>query len=81
MVGAQLRSLMAGVQTTIGAVAEGFWAEIPELQDRYLRVITLEEKVTIHNAFPLRRLSFDARTVAGSLIRLASDRQTVSGER
>ena len=32
-----------------------FWAEIPELEDRYLRVITLEDKVTIHNAFPDRR--------------------------
>jgi len=32
-----------------------FWAEIPELGGRYLRVITLEDKVTIHNAFPDRR--------------------------
>lgn len=32
-----------------------FWGEIQELQDRYLRVITLEDKVTIHNAFPDRR--------------------------
>jgi hypothetical protein len=32
-----------------------FWAEIPELDGRYLRVITLEDKVTIHNAFPDRR--------------------------
>jgi hypothetical protein len=32
-----------------------FWAEIPELGDRYLRVVTLEDKVTIHNAFPDRR--------------------------
>jgi hypothetical protein len=32
-----------------------FWGEIPELDDRYLRVITLEDKVTIHNAFPDRR--------------------------
>ena len=31
-----------------------FWAPIPELGDRYLRVITLEDKVTIHNAFPDR---------------------------
>ena len=31
-----------------------FWAAIPELGDRYLRVITLEDKVTIHNAFPDR---------------------------
>jgi len=31
-----------------------FWAAIPELENRYLRVITLEDKVTIHNAFPDR---------------------------
>jgi hypothetical protein len=31
-----------------------FWAPIPEFGDRYLRVITLEDKVTIHNAFPDR---------------------------
>jgi len=32
-----------------------FWAEIEELEGRYLRVITLQDKVTIHNAFPDRR--------------------------
>ena len=32
-----------------------FWAEIPELAGRYLRVVTLDDKVTIHNAFPDRR--------------------------
>jgi hypothetical protein len=37
-----------------------FWALIPELQGpelqgRYLRVVTLADKVTIHNAFPDRR--------------------------
>jgi len=32
-----------------------FWAQIPELEGRYLRVITLEDKRTIHNAFPDRR--------------------------
>lgn len=31
------------------------WAAVPELGGRYLRVITLEDKVTIHNAFPDRR--------------------------
>ncbi|MCX7154222.1 MAG: hypothetical protein NT115_17390 [Proteobacteria bacterium] len=31
-----------------------FWASIPELDGRYLRVITLEDRVTIHNAFPDR---------------------------
>jgi hypothetical protein len=32
-----------------------FWGEITELEGRYLRVITLEDKSTIHNAFPDRR--------------------------
>lgn len=31
-----------------------FWGEIHELGGRILRVITLEDKVTIHNAFPDR---------------------------
>ena len=31
-----------------------FWAAIPELGGRYLRVVTLEDKMTIHNAFPDR---------------------------
>jgi hypothetical protein len=34
-----------------------FWAPVPELDGRYLRVVTLEDKVTIHNAFPDRRFS------------------------
>jgi hypothetical protein len=29
-----------------------FWAPIPELGGRYLRVVTLADRVTIHNAFP-----------------------------
>lgn len=28
-----------------------FWLSIPELGGRILRVVTLEDKVTIHNAF------------------------------
>jgi hypothetical protein len=32
-----------------------FWGEIEELEGRILRVITLEDKRTIHNAFPDRR--------------------------
>ena len=32
-----------------------FWGEIEELGSQVLRVITLEDKVTIHNAFPDRR--------------------------
>jgi hypothetical protein len=31
-----------------------FWARITELEDRYLRVITLDDRTTIHNAFPER---------------------------
>jgi hypothetical protein len=31
-----------------------FWAPIPELGDRYLRVVTLDDQRTIHNAFPDR---------------------------
>jgi len=32
-----------------------FWAVVPELGNRYLRVITLDDKMTIHNAFLDRR--------------------------
>jgi hypothetical protein len=32
-----------------------FWGEIPELEGRYLRVVTLADKTTVHNAFPDRR--------------------------
>jgi len=32
-----------------------FWGQIPELDDKYLRVITLNDKQTIYNAFPDRR--------------------------
>ena len=32
-----------------------FWGVVPELGGRVLRVITLEDKKTIHNAFPDRR--------------------------
>jgi hypothetical protein len=31
-----------------------FWGTIPELEGRILRVITLHNKKTIHNAFPDR---------------------------
>ena len=31
-----------------------FWASIDELEGRYLRVITLQDRKTIHNAFPDR---------------------------
>lgn len=33
-----------------------FWARVPELGGRYLRVVTLEDWTTIHNAFPDRGL-------------------------
>lgn len=32
-----------------------FWGAVEELQGAILRVVTLEDKVTIHNAFPDRR--------------------------
>jgi len=32
-----------------------FWGAIDELEGRFLRVITLEDQITIHNAFPDRR--------------------------
>ena len=31
-----------------------FWGKIEELEGRYLRVVTLQDEVTIHNAFPDR---------------------------
>jgi hypothetical protein len=31
-----------------------FWAMVPELGGRYLRVVTLDDQTTIHNAFPDR---------------------------
>ena len=31
-----------------------FWGPVPELGGRYLRVVTLDDKTTIHNAFPDR---------------------------
>jgi hypothetical protein len=31
-----------------------FWGQVEELDGRVLRVITLEDKLTIHNAFPDR---------------------------
>lgn len=32
-----------------------FWAEVPDWPGRFLRVVTLEDKMTIHNAFFDRR--------------------------
>ena len=31
-----------------------YWAPLPELGGRFLRVITLDDRITIHNAFPDR---------------------------
>jgi hypothetical protein len=31
-----------------------YWIAVPELEGRYLRVVTLDDRVTIHNAFPDR---------------------------
>jgi len=31
-----------------------YWAAVPELGGRFLRVITLDDRTTIHNAFPDR---------------------------
>ena len=30
------------------------WARVPELEGRVLRVVTLDDQTTIHNAFPDR---------------------------
>jgi len=32
-----------------------FWGTVDELGGKILRVVTLEDKITIHNAFPDRR--------------------------
>ena len=32
-----------------------FWATVPALEGRFLRVVTLSDKLTIHNAFLDRR--------------------------
>lgn len=34
-----------------------FWGRVFELDNRILRVVTLDDKVTIHNAFPDRRFT------------------------
>ena len=31
-----------------------FWARVPELEGRVLRVVTLDDQTTIHNEFPDR---------------------------
>ena len=34
-----------------------FWGLVPELGGRYLRVVTLADTVTVHNALPDRRFT------------------------
>ena len=34
-----------------------FWGLVPELGGRYLRVVTLADRVTVHHAFPDRRFT------------------------
>jgi hypothetical protein len=37
------------------------WGDVPELQGRVLRVVTLEDGTTIHNAFPDRNFRLPDR--------------------
>ena len=37
-----------------------FWAAVPELGGRFLRVVTLANKLTIHNTFPTGDFGHDA---------------------
>ena len=36
-----------------------FWGKIDEFGDKILRVITLDDKVTVHNAFPDRGFRYE----------------------
>jgi hypothetical protein len=36
-----------------------FWGKVDELDGKIIRVITLEDKMTIHNAFPDRRFKHE----------------------
>ena len=36
-----------------------FWGKIDEFGDRILRVVTLDDKITIHNAFPDRGFRYE----------------------
>ncbi|MEM1158805.1 MAG: hypothetical protein AAGH72_11190 [Verrucomicrobiota bacterium] len=36
-----------------------FWAKIEDFDNRYLRVVTLEDGVTIHNSFFDRRFKYE----------------------
>ncbi len=37
-----------------------FWGRVPELGNRYLRVVTLDDRTTIHNAFLIAGSSHEA---------------------
>ena len=43
-----------------------FWGKIADLGDRYLRVVTLEDRQTVHNAFPDR--DFNSANPANDLM-------------
>lgn len=43
------------IETQAGGQRVRFWARVPELDDRVVRVVTLADRRTIHNAFPDRR--------------------------
>lgn len=47
-----------------------FWGEIAELKGRYLRVITLEDKRTIHKAFPTGGSSHESQLLSGHRLAL-----------
>lgn len=32
-----------------------FWGKVPEFENRIFRIVTLDDRLTIHNAFPDRR--------------------------
>ena len=38
------------------------WGEVPELEGRVLRVVTLEDGETVHNAFPDRNFRVKAQS-------------------
>jgi hypothetical protein len=38
-----------------------FWAQVPDFNGRYFRVITLQDKTTIHNAFPDRNFIYESQ--------------------
>jgi hypothetical protein len=47
----RLKTKMADVDTPM---MHRYWTPIEELDGRFLRVVTLDDQVTIHNSFPDR---------------------------